>query len=138
MFVLGGCSTKKYNLENLPKEYLEFGFEKKANGYKESHVFFKNGQVFKKNTIMSAPMLSITKEEASVLFKEAERVRLSGFTFNVDDFTMQYFVVYKSANAPEMVWLWPRTEDDRIPKELEMLMQMLNAQAKKVQKEMIE
>ena len=105
---LFACDKKKYNLNNLPPTYVEFGTFGGFTGAKESNYIFPNGRFYQLNSLTTDTSSSdFKKKEVKHIFK-----RLSNLNFeeiqSQKPGNFNHYLKYKTQDIEkEIIWQFP-------------------------------
>lgn len=73
------CNSKKYTLETVPEQRIEFGYMNQKTGGTNTYILTDNGQLFQKSTLNGkySEYKSVQTNEAKFIFATVDQLRQS-------------------------------------------------------------
>jgi hypothetical protein len=120
LLLLASCGPKKYTLESVPEQRIEFGFMNQKTGGTSTYILMDNGQLFQKSTLYGkySEYKSVTEKEAHFIFATVDQLRQSNSNlYKIGELT--HFVRLRDGvNLQE--WKWDPT-DANLPLDIKKL-----------------
>lgn len=102
---LYSCNSRKFTLDTLPTNRIEFGTMHGITGSRLGYVLLENGQLFERNEVFGRELKSLPKREVKWIFLETAKVARSEFQIRATGNERAYLIWVNGANKRE--WIWP-------------------------------
>lgn len=124
MLLVVSCGPKKYTLESVPEQRIEFGYMNQKTGGTNTYILMDNGQLFQKSTLNGkySEYKSVSEKEAQFIFATVDQLRQSNSNlYRIGELT--HFVrIRDGVNLQE--WKWDPT-DVNLPADIKKLDEIL-------------